>query len=206
MFAVGHMALAYLISKASAKALHVNPNIPAILVLSIIPDVDILFGVEGFHRGPMHSVVVSLLLFLPLFAVYRKKAIPYFLALASHALIGDLLIGGDLQLLWPISTQRISLYPYLPTIGIFSPVNVGIELVLFTTATLVMFGAKDIQLFFCNKKTNLLLTIPVGTVLLPTFLGYPLGVPILLVVPHLFYLILFTIAVLVVVFAAIKRT
>ena len=44
--------------------------------------------------------------------------------------------------------------------------------------------------------SNLLLAIPVLTVLLPTFIGYPLSVPALLVIPHLFYLIVFSIAVL----------
>jgi hypothetical protein len=195
MFAVGHMALAYLISKTSAKALKTNPNIPTILVLSIIPDVDILLGGENFHRGPFHSVVAPILLFIPLFAVYRKKAIPYLLALISHALIGDLLIGGELQLLWPISGEKISLYPYFPKIDIFSPVNIALELTLFTIATLIMLKAKDLQLFFRNAKTNLLLVIPIVTVLLPTFLAYPLSVPPLLMPPHLFYLGLFTVAV-----------
>ena len=193
MYAVGHMALAYLIAKASAKTFKVNPNIPTILVLSIIPDVDILFGTE-FHRGPTHSAIVALLIFIPLFIIYRKKATPYFLALLSHTLIGDLLIGGNLQLLWPITTNEISLSPLLPKIAINSPINVALELTLFTAATIVMFKTKDLRIFLQNNKTNLLLAIPISTVLLPTFLAYPLSVPLLLVAPHLFYLALFTIA------------
>lgn len=205
MFAVGHMALAYLISKASAKPLKTNPNIPTILVLSIIPDIDILLG-DDFHRGPVHSVVVYLLLFIPLFATYRKTAVPYFLALASHSLIGDLLIGGQLQLLWPISTEKISLYPYIPKVSIFSPENVALELTLFAIATLVMHKTKDIKLFLQKKKTNLLLAIPIVTVLLPTFLAYPLDVPLLLMAPHLFYLALFTIAVSTLIIATAKNS
>jgi len=58
-----------------------------------------------------------------------------------------------------------------------------------------MFKTKDLKLFFRKNTTNLLLVIPIATVLLPTSLAYPLSVPILLVPPHLFYLALFTIAV-----------
>jgi hypothetical protein len=194
MFAVGHMALAYLISKTSAKTLNINPNIPAILVLSIIPDIDILLGINEFHRGPTHSTIAALLIFIPLFAIYRKKATPYFLALLSHSLIGDLIIGGNLQLLWPIRPNEISLSPLLPNIAINSPINIALELTLFTAATIVMLKTKDLHLFLQNKKTNLLLAIPISTVLLPTFLAYPLNVPPILIAPHLFYLALFTIA------------
>src|SRR3990172_8620705 len=189
MFAIGHIALAYLISKASAKTLKLSPVMPAILVLSIIPDMDILFGNE-IHRGPTHSAIATLLIFIPLFITYRKKATPYFLALLSHSLIGDLIIGGNLQLLWPLTTNEISLTPPLPNIAINSPINVALELTLFTAATIIMIKTKDLHLFFQNNKTNLLLTIPICTVLLPTFLAYPLSVPTLLLPPHLFYLTL----------------
>jgi membrane-bound metal-dependent hydrolase YbcI (DUF457 family) len=201
MFAVGHMALAYLLSKASAARLKVSPNLPAILVLSIIPDIDILLGSDEFHRGPTHSAVVALLVFIPLFVVYRKRAVPYFLALLSHGLIGDLIVGGNVQLLWPITASPVSLTPWLPKIEINSPINVAFELTLFTVATIVMFKTKDLQLFFRGKRSNLLLTIPIFTVLLPTVLGYPLTVPTLLVPLHVFYLALFTVAI----FAALLR-
>jgi hypothetical protein len=196
MFGVGHMALAYLLAKGSAQPLKVNINIPLVLVLSIIPDIDILAG-EGFHRGPTHSVILAVLVFIPVFVLFRKQAVPYFLALVSHSLIGDLFIGGNLQLFWPVSTSHVSL-PIIPKISIFSPINIALELTLFITATLVMFKTKDLQLFFQKNTSNLLLIIPIATVLMPTFLAYPLNVPILLIPPHLFYLGLFMIAIFVV--------
>ena len=90
MFAVGHMAIAYLLGKGSSKKLHVNLNIPFLLVLSILPDIDIIYDFltgSDIHRGPTHSIVVATVAFIPIFIVYRKKAIPYFLALISHPLI-----------------------------------------------------------------------------------------------------------------------
>ena len=195
MFAVGHMALAYLLGKASAKPLEVKPNVPLLLVLSIIPDMDILVGSE-FHRGPTHSIIAAILVFIPIFYFYRKRAIPYLLALASHMLIGDLIIGGRLMLFWPLLTTKIFLSAPFPQLSIYSSVNLALEFTLFIAATLVMLKTKDLLAFFQKHTSNLLLAIPVFTVLLPTFLGYPLVVPLLLVLPHLFYLIIFSIAVL----------
>ena len=193
------MALAYLLGKASAKLSKVNFNIPLILVLSIIPDIDIIFQFlfkSEIHRGPTHSIIIATIVFIPFFVLYRQKAIPYFAALASHSLIGDFLIGGHLQLLWPLSSNEFG-FPY---INIYNPINIALEFTLFAIATIIMFKTRDLFLLFRNRKLNLILAIPIFTVLLPTFLSYPLRVPILLVLPHLFYLVLFTISVLIVVF------
>jgi len=197
------MALAYLLGKASAKLLKVDFNIPLILTLSIIPDIDILFEFllgSSIHRGPTHSIITAILVFIPFFLLYRQKAIPYFAALASHSLIGDFLIGGQIQLLWPLFTDEYG----LRGINIYDPVNVALEFTLFAIAIIIMFKTRDILRFFRNSKLNLILTIPIFTVLLPTFASYPLHVPFLLVVPHLFYLVLFSISVLIVLIGFLK--
>ena len=199
------MAIAYLLGKASAKPLHLKPNIPLLLVLSIIPDIDIIFDwftQSQLHRGPTHSLVVAIIVFIPIFLVYRKKAIPYFLALISHSLIGDFFIGGQLQLFWPFSTTQYGLHELGSYyISIFSPVNIAIELILFTIATVVLYKTNDWKVFFKSNKSNLVLIIPIFTVLLPSTIGYPFSAPLLLTEPllalaHLFYLALFSIAVL----------
>jgi hypothetical protein len=205
MYAVGHMALAYLLGKTAALKLKVDLNIPAALVLSIIPDIDILAG-EGFHRGPVHSVIAALLIFAPIFYTYRKEAGPYFLALVSHSLIGDLIVGGKIQLLWPIYQNDISVSPPLPGIPITSPTNMVLELTLFAVATIIMLKTGDLRTFIQPRKSNLLLAIPVATVLLPTFLAYPLEVSTALIPPHLFYLVLFTISILVLIYGSLRRT
>ncbi len=204
-FAVGHMALAYLLGKSSAKLLKVNLNIPLILVLSIVPDVDLLFGVSELHRGPTHSVIVALIAFIPFFALYRRKAAPYFLALLSHSLISDFIVGGQIMLLWPLTTQTFGLHDFGPYINIWSSANIALEWTLFAISTIIMFKTKDLSTFFRNKKSNLLLAIPIGTVLLPTFVSYPLQVPLLMLPPHLFYLVLFSISVLIVIAGVLKK-
>ena len=204
-FAVGHMALAYLLGKSSSKLLKVNLNIPLILVLSIVPDADILFelfGVSGLHRGPTHSLILALIIFVPLFALYRRKAAPYFLALISHSVISDFFIGGQIMLFWPLTSDLFGLHAY---ISIWSLVNITLEWALFAFSAVVMFKTGDLSLFFHNRKSNLLLAIPIGTVLLPTFVSYPLQVPPLLILPHFFYLVLFSISVLTVIAGFMKR-
>ena len=202
------MALGYLIGKGTGKLLKVNINIPLILVLSIIPDIDILFGFllnSDIHRGPTHSIITAIIVFIPFFMFFRQKATPYFAALASHSLIADFLIGGQIQLLWPLSTSEFGLHELgLPYISIYSPMNVLLEFTLFIIATVIMFRSRDINRFFRNSKLNLVLAIPIFTVLLPTFASYPLRVPLLLVLPHLFYLLLFSISVLIVVWKVLK--
>ena len=199
------MALAYLLSKASAKLLKVKINIPVILVLSIIPDIDIilnfLFNIQ-IHRGPTHSLITAIVVFIPFFIIYRWKAVPYFTALASHSAIADFIIGGQLQLLWPLSTREFG-FPY---IDINNPVNVAFEFTLFVIATIIMWKTRDIFQFFRNSKLNLILAIPIFTVLLPTFTSYPLSVPLLLVLPHLFYLVLFIISVLIALKGIVQRS
>jgi membrane-bound metal-dependent hydrolase YbcI (DUF457 family) len=199
------MAIAYLLGKASAKPLHLKPNIPLLLVLSIIPDIDLIFDwftQSELHRGPTHSIVVAIIVFIPIFVVYRKKAIPYFLALISHSLIGDFFIGGQLQLFWPFSTTQYGLHELGSyKISIFSPINIALELILFTIAMVVLYKTGDWKVFFKNNKTNLILIIPIVTVLLPSTIGYPFTEPLLLTAPflalaHLFCLALFSIAVL----------
>ena len=199
------MALAYLLSKATSKLLKVKINIPLILVLSIIPDIDIilnfLFNIQ-IHRGPTHSLITATLVFIPFFIIYRWKAVPYFTALASHSAIADFIIGGQLQLLWPLSTREFG-FPY---IDITSPVNVVLEFTLFVIATIIMWKTRDLFQFFRNSKLNLILAIPIFTVLLPTFTSYPLSVPLLLVLPHLFYLILFILSVLIALKGIVQRS
>jgi membrane-bound metal-dependent hydrolase YbcI (DUF457 family) len=198
LFAVGHVALAYLLGKGSARLLRVDYNIPLILTISIIPDIDILFEFilkSPIHRGPTHSIITAILVFIPFFLLYRQKAVPYFAALASHSLIGDFLIGGQVQLLWPLSTSEYG----FRGITIYDQVSVALEFTLFAIALIVMFKTRDLFRFFRISKLNLVLAIPIFTVLLPTFASYPLRVPDLLVFPHLFYLVLFSISVLVVV-------
>jgi len=214
MFAVGHMSLAYLIGKASSKFLKVNPNIPLMLVLSILPDIDIAIGTltgTAIHRGPTHSLFFSLIIFVPFFIIYSKRAVPYFLAYISHFLLGDFFVGGKLQLFWPLSNNNFGFHQAgFSYVGIGDPINIATELSLLAVAIVIMAKTRDYKIFLKNDKTNLILLIPIATVLLPTFTGYPFSMPIFLVLPaigiaHLFFLILFGTSILIILYSTIKK-
>lgn len=205
MFAVGHMSLAYLLGKGSSKALHTKINIPILLVLSILPDIDIFYDfITGaqIHRGPTHSIVVAVLVFIPVIIYYGKKAIPYLLALISHPLIGDFIVGGQLQLFWPLTNAEYGLHELgFVYIDIWSSINIVLEMLFFVAAMFVLYRSGDWKVFFKPDKTNLVLIIPITTVLLPSTIGYPFSNSLLLIEPtlaiaHIVYLVLFTIAIL----------
>jgi membrane-bound metal-dependent hydrolase YbcI (DUF457 family) len=199
LFAVGHMSLAYLLGKGSAKWLKVKINIPLVMVLSILQDVDLIIDYltgSTLHRGPSHSMIFAIVAFLPFLIIYRKKVIPYFIAFASHALIGDFFIGG-VELLWPFSQTKYG----FTALSVFSPTNILLEMILFIAAMFVIYKSGDWKIFLNGNKSNLLLIIPMFTVLLPTLIGFPFSKPIVLTEPalslaHLIYLALFTIAVI----------
>ncbi len=197
------MALGYLTGKTTATPFRHKPNVPLLMVLSILPDIDILAGIEGFHRGPTHSLITATLVFIPFFIAYRQKALPYFIALISHD-FADLVIGGNLQLFWPLSTRSFYMPAPFPLIKINSTLNVAIETTLFAAAIIMLALTRDYRVFFKRKLSNLTLIIPIFTVLLPTFIAYPLEVPMLLVPPHLFFLILFAIAITILALTAPK--
>lgn len=190
-FAVGHLALGYISSKTSTKILKTSIDLPIIFMLSVIPDVDLLIPFIE-HRGPTHSIITTVIVFIPFFAIYHKKATPYFIALIQHSLIGDYISGGKIQLLWPITTQY-----YGTGISIKSNTNIIVEWILFFASAIILLMTKDSTTFFQPRKSNLILTIPTFTVLLPTFLSYPLGVPAGLMLPHVFYTFIFLVSIII---------
>ena len=190
MYAVGHFALGYLTGKIASKSLAVKINLPLLFLASVFPDIDLLIpGLE--HRGPLHSVVVFCFLFIPMFLLYKKRAVPYFVAVIQHSIIGDFLTGGT-QLLWPVSLDMYSL-----GIGIDSLTNIALEWVLFIISIILMFKAKDMLSLLNRNPSNLILSIPLMTVLLPSIITFPLYVPLVLLIPHLVYLFLFVFSIFV---------
>jgi len=185
MFAVGHLALAYLAGKASSKALKVRVNIALIFALGILPDIDLLIPAIN-HRQVTHSIIVISLLFLPLFLSKRRRktSIPYFVAIIQH-IFADFLTFSTIQLLWPISRKPFGLL--LPL-----PIDLTSEWVLFLGFTIVMLYSGDLDELLKWKSANLFLVIPIGSIGLPLFLGFPVSVPAELYIPHFILLIIFT--------------
>jgi hypothetical protein len=106
--------------------------------------------------------------------------------LIQHFLIGDYLAGGGIQLLWPITTQHFGI-----GLSIRSQTNITIEWVTFLASMIIMLKAKDTVKLLQPHNSNLILAIPIFTVLLPTFISFPMDVPAWLIPPHLVYMAVF---------------
>ncbi len=165
---------------------------PLLLVASILPDIDLLLEHASFgffmHRGPTHSIITITVLMIPFFIYYRKQAIPYYVALLSHVLIGDIFTGG-IELFWPISQMWVS---YL-NVNVTDLANVITELSLFFVTVPIMYKTGDLQRVIEPNKYSWVLLISLGAVagpLLETLSGSE-GLPAMLVVPSVFWIIIF---------------
>lgn len=189
MFAVGHVALGYLTGKATSKLLDTKINVPLLFFVSIIPDADILLGLE--HRGPTHSIVVQTVIFIPIFLVYRKQAAPVFASLIQHSILGDSLAGaGGVQLFWPVTSQS-----YGALISVTNIISISLEWGAFLVFMTVFWMTRDVKSLFQHHRYNLLLTVPVFAIIFPAFLGFPLAVPAALIIPHLILLAILTLSI-----------
>lgn len=182
--------MGYILGKLAAKTVKTKVNVPLILTLSVIPDIDILVPFLT-HRGPTHSVIVSVILFAPLFLKMRREALPYFVALIQHSLVGDFLVG-ETQLLWPVSSTFFGI-----TINMESTTSIVFEWALFTLFTVMLVKSGDWKILLYPHRANIILVVPLVAVVLPTFLAYPLNVPLLLMPPHLFFAALLTLSIMV---------
>ena len=125
---------------------------------------------------------------VPFFFLYRKSVIPYFVALLSHSLIGDLVVGG-VQLFWPLSTMWVGVF----NISVTSSVNGYLEFILFIVSLGVLIKTGDLRRMGESRK-KLVLFLPFMTVLAPLLglgLGFEYAIPSLLIIPSLFWLSLF---------------
>jgi len=148
------------------------------------------------HRGPTHSIIMFLAIAFPTILVWKKRAIPYLTAFASHPFLGDYLtapnVDAGLQLFFPLNSGWFSggteaaLHTYIYA-----------ELVLFITFLTLMLTTRDITTLIKHHSSNLLLAIPISTALLPVFLQFPIPVPPELIIPHLILLILLTFPILI---------
>ena len=174
--------------KASAQKLKVHLNLPLLLTVCILPDIDLILRFLE-HRGPTHSLITALVLTAPFFFTYRKAAVPYFAAVVSHSLIGDFFTGGA-QLFWPVSTTW---YGAL-NINVSSSVNASLELILFVISLGVLVKTGDLRRIVEPNKYNMILFLPFMAVLGPILQlgrGYEYALPSSLLIPSLFWLALF---------------
>ena len=179
MLAVGHMSVAYLITRG-LKGRWGSINIPLVWTLSVLPDVDLL--IPGLnHMGPTHSMIVAIVVFLLLFIYKGKEIIPYFIAYASHTILGDFITNNGIWLLWPLTSRKYALPRPFACRCVFSA---NLELLLFGVFLLIFIITKDYSTLFTDKTKPILVT-PFTALLVPVLFGFPVPVPLRLIPAHL---------------------
>ena len=193
MFSAGHLAWGYISGKVTSDLMKVECNLPLLFLVSVAPDADFL--IPGLtHRTVTHSIVIYGLFSIPFFVKYGKKIFPYLMALCSHSFVDYL--GAPTESLWPFYTPA-----FYPIIEIALAITItNLELIGFLISIPYMFKTGDLTKKLMKPHfANLLLVIPSIEILGVLLFGFefPYPVPPILIVPHLAYLIIFSISFLV---------
>lgn len=129
MMPLGHFAVSYFTVNLLQLFVDEDYNIFLIWFISILPDFDIVLSSLIIHRGPTHSIISMIVLFIP-FYLYYKRGFNYFVALLSHSLIGDFFTFYGIQLFWPLNKRwYVASQKYLLPKGSFNLLK--IEIVFF---------------------------------------------------------------------------
>jgi membrane-bound metal-dependent hydrolase YbcI (DUF457 family) len=159
------MCWGFICGKLSASALKVTANPFLLLFLGALPDVDLLLGIVGIqHRTWTHSILIWTLVFTPFLAIYRQRAIPYFVATIQHILIGDFIVGAYNRPFWPVSQSNFNL-----GYSLFSIENIALEAAGLGLMIALILLKKPMQIeFFFESKLILILPL----IMLVTFLFF----------------------------------
>jgi membrane-bound metal-dependent hydrolase YbcI (DUF457 family) len=144
------MVWGYVVGRTSSSILKVSVNPYLLLFLAALPDIDLLLGIVGIqHRTWTHSVLVWSVIFAPLFVMYRKRSIPYFLAPIQHIIFGDAIVGAWNRPLYPISHFNFSL-----GYGLLSIENIALEAAGLGIFILLVLATKNARraFFFTSRK------------------------------------------------------
>ena len=184
MFAVGHMSVAYLLTRGLKRGRWQSMSMPLVWASSLLPDLDLLIpGIN--HMGPTHSIIFAIAAFLPLFLYKGKEVTPYFLGYASHTVLGDLITNRGVWFLWPLTQRRFEVPLPFTCKHTFST---NLELALFGLFFLVFIITKDYASELYSSGMRPLSLIPFIALLVPVVFGFPITVPLRLVPPHLVFM------------------
>lgn len=191
MFVVGHLAFGYIFAKVCQRLLKVDVNLPLVFLLSLLPDADLLFFHGLLHRGVTHSVIVLTVVFIPVFLFYKKRSVPYYVALIQHVFPGDFITSEGAQIFWPLSTRF-----YTVGISMESALLISIECTGFILALIIMILTKDLFELLKPQTKNLILILPGGAALVSAALSWVSTASVALLVCHGILLVIFAVGVL----------
>ena len=147
--------------------------VPAVLMLGVVPDVDILLqGLGVVHHTFTHSLFFWLVVFVPFFAVFGRKLIPYYVAVGQHFVFGDFFVG-KVMLFWPFSPSYFGFHITMPSV-----LDVALEIAgLLLAAAIVYFSGYLKRLLSLDAQNSLMLLPFVA--LLTSMLFYAVDWPLI---------------------------
>ena len=129
--------------------------VPLILLLGILSDADLLLGNLGVvHRTVTHSFFFWIIIFVPLFIVFRLKSVPYFVAVVQHFAFGDLLMG-KVMIFWPFNSSWVGFGIPMPSLT-----DVTLEIAGLILALGIIVYSRDLKRLFSVDKRNTLMLLP----------------------------------------------
>jgi len=173
LFFLGHMAWAYIWAMMLAGKLRGKLFIHTVLMFGVVPDVDILL--QGFgvvHHTFTHSLFFWLVMFAPFFAVFGRKLIPYFVAVAQHFVFEDFLVG-KVMMFWPFSLSYFGFHITMPSI-----LDVALEIAGLLLAAAVAYFSGDLKRLLSLDTQNSLMFLPF-LALVTSMLFYAVDWPII---------------------------
>lgn len=198
MFLSGHLAWGYVFGRITSKWLGTDVNLALLFTLAIFPDIDFLIP-GSIHHGPTHSIILYVLVFFPLFLKYKKLVIPYFIAIGQH-ILGDLPYG--VMLFWPLTTDwfmqvnalaQASFATYRDFLQFYN----FLEWIGFILTVVMLLKFKDFSKLLKPHFSNLAFIVISAGITLSLFTPiFGASVPIEMWIPHLTFLVIFTLSAL----------
>jgi membrane-bound metal-dependent hydrolase YbcI (DUF457 family) len=176
--------MGYLLGKLTAKMVQQRLNIPLLLMLSVLPDIDLLIPLLP-HRGPLHSLLLYGIISIPLLVAFRLQSVPYLTALATHSLV-DILGWEPAQLLWPLNTTPV----YLNLLTRSQIAIIELDLFLLAASLLIL----DRETTRDSSPLTGVLIIPLTALAVPVISGRPIPPPAILIFPHVAMILLLVFA------------
>ena len=155
MFFLGHMAWAYVWAVLFAGKRWGKLFIPSVLMLGVMPDVDLLLGGFGVaHHTFTHSLFFWFVIFAPFSVVFRRKFIPYLVAVVQHFAFGDFFVG-EVMIFWPFSASYFGF-----NTAMVSVFDVALETAGLLLAAGIMYFNGDLRRLLSVDMRNIPMFLP----------------------------------------------
>jgi membrane-bound metal-dependent hydrolase YbcI (DUF457 family) len=99
MWFLGHVGLGFFAALAASRLGGGRFSLPLVFLASVVPDVDVLLEPFVVHRGPLHGVVLGVVVFA-VWWLWARRGLPVFASFLTHSLVGDY-VTGPTMLFWP---------------------------------------------------------------------------------------------------------